>query len=237
MGKIVFLGDSVTKGTDYGGVSLSQTFCKLIGIANGYSDPDIINSGVGGNNSAQALERLDTDVIAYAPDVCVILLGNNDCQGSNALPAPTMAANVKQIIVNLRAASIKPVLMSMAFERGTSALIAAYMPYLRSLDDTASSEGVDYVDIYREFSLASQYMDTAVWTGMFADLLHLAPSGHQYIADFAARARFSGVFVAGDSSVPPSAIAEPLARSIADYILLGANADRLAEISALRGSV
>lgn len=237
MSKIAFLGDSVTKGTDYGGVTAAQTFARLIGVANGYASTDIINAGVGGNNSAQALARLNTDVISQSPDVCVIMLGSNDCQGSNSLSAAAMAANVRQIIVDLRAAAIKPVLMSMAFERGTSALFAAYMPYLRALDDLAETDGVDYVDVYREFAVASLYLDTAVWSSMFVDSLHLAAPGHQYVADFASRNRFAGVFVADDAPAPPAGSNEPLACAIADYILLGANADRIAEISTLRGEV
>lgn len=238
MGKIAFLGDSVTKGTDYGGVTSAQTFASLIGVANGYSTADIINAGVGGNNSAQALARLDTDVISQAPDVCAIMLGNNDCRGSNSLPPATMAENIRQIIVNLRAANIKPVVFSMGFERGTTSVIGSYVTYLRALDNVVASEKVDYVDVYREFAVTNLYLDSTIWIAMFADSLHLASSGHQYIADFAARQRFSGVFLADTTTPPPTTNTdEPLAKAIADYLLLGATSERIGEISTIRSQM
>lgn len=236
MGKIVFLGDSITKGTGQGTVTAAQTFASLIGAANGYSAIDIINAGVGGNNSAQALARLNTDVIANAPDVCVIMLGNNDCQGTNAITVEAMAANISQIINDLRADGIKPVLMSMGFNRGSAALFASYMPYLRALDEISVSAAVDYVDVYREFSVAGWYMEQTEWASLFVDFLHLTAAGHQYVASFAARGRFAGVFTLAlpDPAIPS---AEPLGCAIADYILLGASEARIQQIQQIRNAL
>lgn len=234
MGKIAFLGDSVTKATAYGGVTATQAFAHLIGTANGYAAADIINAGVGGDNSAQALARLDADVITHLPDVCVIMLGNNDCQGSNALTAGEMTTNIEQIIVSLRAANIKPVLFSMGFDRGDNAKFAAYVPYLHALDQLAVDARVDYIDVFREFALASLYFDTAPWGAMFVDSLHLTASGHQYIANFTARSRFAGVFVKDTEEPPATVPEEPLACALADYLLLGASAERIEQIQTLR---
>lgn len=40
---------------------------------------NVINSGIGGDNSYGMLERFDRDVARYKPDLVTIMLGQNDC--------------------------------------------------------------------------------------------------------------------------------------------------------------
>jgi lysophospholipase L1-like esterase len=60
---IVFLGDSITSSYD---------------LITHFPDHNIINSGVWGDRTDQAHERLESDVIAYNPAKVFILLGIND---------------------------------------------------------------------------------------------------------------------------------------------------------------
>ncbi len=70
---IVALGDSLTEG-----VGASSPEKNYIGILNARLGINIINKGVAGNTTPDALLRLDSDVIALKPDIVIILLGGND---------------------------------------------------------------------------------------------------------------------------------------------------------------
>ncbi len=69
---IVFLGDSLTAGV---GAPRGQDFPSR--IAERVSLP-VINAGVPGNTTADALKQLEHDVLAHRPRVVVVLLGGND---------------------------------------------------------------------------------------------------------------------------------------------------------------
>lgn len=47
--------------------------------------PEIINAGVGGNNSRALLARLEEDVLSRDPSLVIIMVGTNDALNSGAL--------------------------------------------------------------------------------------------------------------------------------------------------------
>lgn len=231
MAKIVFIGDSITKGTDYGGVTLAQTFAKLIGAANGYAATDVINAGVGGDTSAGVLNRLQTDAISQAPLVCVVMVGINDWASS--VPVSLYQSNISTIVDALRGANIKPVFISSMLRRGANAEFASFQPYLKALDTVAASKKVQVIDLYREVATAYLYMDSASWNGLYADgALHLSVAGHQFLADLAARPQFAGYFVATPAA--STSDLQSLAIAAADYLLQGANNTTLQQLIAKR---
>lgn len=63
MSKIVFIGDSLTKGIGYGGVTATDTFAYKIGIANGYAPADILNKGVSSDTAFGVLNRIQADAV------------------------------------------------------------------------------------------------------------------------------------------------------------------------------
>src|SRR6185437_765682 len=77
--RIVTLGDSITKGVR-GGVKADETFSARLqamlrekGVA-----VEVINAGIGGERTDQALRRLEKDVIARKPNLVTIMYGTND---------------------------------------------------------------------------------------------------------------------------------------------------------------
>ena len=62
---IVSFGDSITK-RGYGDI-----IAKSLDIRS-------ISAGVGGNNTAQGLRRMDKDVLDHDPDIVIIFFGTND---------------------------------------------------------------------------------------------------------------------------------------------------------------
>lgn len=192
MGKIAFLGTSVTKGTSYGGVTTAQTFAHKIGTANGYASADIINKGVNSDTAAGMLARLNSDVIANAPDVCVVEVGPNDWQ--TGVPVATFKASVASILSQLVTAGIKPVVLTSSMQRGPTADFLSFQAYLNGMEDEAATAGAPVVDLYREMASSYLYLTTAQFYALYVDTIHLTVTGHQFVTDLAGRARFSGVF-------------------------------------------
>lgn len=192
MPKIVFLGTSITKGVGYGGVTAAQTFAAKIGAANGYAASDVINKGVSSDTSGGMLARLNADVIANAPAVCVVECGPNDW--SMGVPLATYRANLDAIFAQLKAAGIKTVALNSSMQRGSTAQFIAYQAYLQTFENAASAAGVPVVDMYREMAASYLYYTSAQFYALYADTLHLSPTGHQFVTDIAARPRHSGIF-------------------------------------------
>lgn len=66
------------------------------------------NAGIGGEDTGQMLARISTDVVAYKPDMCIVMGGTNDLV-ARAWPATTTMSNLKSIFSALQAAGITPV--------------------------------------------------------------------------------------------------------------------------------
>lgn len=91
---IVALGDSLTYGT---GADRPQAWPAVIQQRYGIS---IVNRGVPGDTTADALQRLDKDVLALAPRIVVVLLGGNDML--QQAPREQMFANLRRIITEIQ---------------------------------------------------------------------------------------------------------------------------------------
>jgi len=72
---IVFFGDSTTAPRENTRVFVSVLADRFAG---GASPARVINAGIGGNNTSQARERFDRDVLVHKPDVVTIFFGLND---------------------------------------------------------------------------------------------------------------------------------------------------------------
>lgn len=116
---IAFLGDSVTHGAFEcvdGGCGCAFDFAavyhnrlRLI-ISQKYEwvPVSVINAGVAGDTAAGGLERLERDVIARRPDLCVVCYGLNDVNGE--IEAYTSA--LRGIFTRLREAGIETLFLT-----------------------------------------------------------------------------------------------------------------------------
>lgn len=221
MGKIAFLGDSVTKGTDYGGVTAADCYGYKAAAAAGYAPADIINAGVSANTAAMMLARLQTDVIAHAPDVCVVMALIND--GYNNVPLVTYQDNLRAIVDGLRAAGIKPVLASPPLYKGAEAFHAKMKTYLVALELVAVEKGVKYIDCYREYAFDYLCGATA-FNARYVDSIHQTKAGHTAIAAIIGRDRYAGFLLPDvgpgpDPEPEPSPDLQALSLAVADYLL------------------
>jgi lysophospholipase L1-like esterase len=86
--RVVCFGDSITK----------AGYPTVLGKALG-DGVEVTNAGVNGNTTAQALRRMEKDVLAHKPDVVVVFFGTNDCR----LAEPKVHVPVERYRANLQA--------------------------------------------------------------------------------------------------------------------------------------
>ncbi len=190
---IVMLGDSITKGTR-AGVQPQETFAAIVerelnaaGIG-----VRVVNAGISGERTDQALERLDA-IIAERPVVVTVMYGTNDSyvdQGQDAsrLSLAAYRENLRTMVERLLLAGIEPVLMTeprWAADAAPNGLgenpnvkLDAFMNACR---EVAAACDVTLID---HFAMWSQAEDDGQalreWT---TDGCHPNPLGHRQIAD------------------------------------------------------
>jgi acyl-CoA thioesterase I len=87
---IICFGDSLTFGT--GASEGSDYPSRLAAIV----DPPVINAGVPGDTTADALKRLEQDVLSRSPRMVLLTLGGNDLK--NRVPKEKAFANLRTIV-------------------------------------------------------------------------------------------------------------------------------------------
>jgi len=91
---IICFGDSLTSGT---GAPAEQSYPAYLEQLIGQP---VINAGVPGNTTAQALERLEHDVLDLQPRIVLITLGGNDLLQS--VPLEEVFANLETIVTRIQ---------------------------------------------------------------------------------------------------------------------------------------
>lgn len=116
--RIVTLGDSITKGVRPG-VNAAETFAAVLesrAKMAGYQ-AEVVNVGIGGERTDQALARFDQDVIAKHPDILTVMYGANDSYVDPGKTGPRISPasfreNLAKIVERAQAANIRVVLMT-----------------------------------------------------------------------------------------------------------------------------
>lgn len=198
---IVALGDSITNGAGLVGVTEPQTFrditrrelTKRLGRT-----VNVVNAGVNGDVVTLAIKRLETDVLAYRPDVVTIMFGGNEAgfyrpQTNSFADTPRVDRELFKetlgaVVDRLRAAGIIVVLMTPPpmTERYWGMHLEPYRKhginflvkdYAQSVRDLAAEKRVELVDVYSAFREDPSRQD------YFPDGLHPDARGHRVIAN------------------------------------------------------
>ena len=189
---IVALGDSITKGVR-SGVKPEETFAAITerklkeqGLA-----AKVVNVGIGGERTDQALARLDR-VAALHPRWVTVMYGTNDSyvdQGKteSRLSREAYQANLKRIVAALLERGIEPILMTEprwavgaknGLGESPNVRLAHYVDACR---ETAHECGVPCVDHFARWTAAEQSgQKLEDWT---TDRCHPNPRGHEELAD------------------------------------------------------
>ncbi|WP_433703647.1 GDSL-type esterase/lipase family protein [Prescottella equi] len=184
----IFLGDSITQNlnTLANGDQplLGESFATLVSIKSNQRILYFRNAGVTNDTVQLAAARLQSDVVTYAPDRCVILLGtNNTNQAAPTIP-DTMSAYENGIIKPLIAAGIEPIVCTIPPRTGTRVTEPAtyrrqgqWNAFLRSI---ANRYRLRLVDIY------AALVDPATGdyaAGLSGDGVHPNKAGYRVMSD------------------------------------------------------
>lgn len=192
--EIVTLGDSITRG-ERPGVKPDETFSALLerqlqgrGIA-----ATVTNLGLGGEQTVQALARLERDVLARKPQFVTIMYGTNDSyiypgKDKSRLTVDEYRENLKQLVTRLRAASIEPILMTeprwgAAAKAGGTGLHpnVPLEPFMQACREVARQTETPLVDHFAHWSeQEAGGWNVGAWT---TDECHPNPDGHRVLAE------------------------------------------------------
>ncbi|OHA18574.1 MAG: hypothetical protein A2664_02965 [Candidatus Taylorbacteria bacterium RIFCSPHIGHO2_01_FULL_46_22b] len=92
-GPIVAFGDSLTEG-------VGSTHSNLVSWLEAYTGYSIINAGVSGDTTGDALLRIEHSVLAHNPSLVIVFLGGNDLL--NQLPSSQTFSNLHQIVARIQ---------------------------------------------------------------------------------------------------------------------------------------
>jgi lysophospholipase L1-like esterase len=157
---VVFLGDSLTAAA---GIAENDGFVARLARVLPF---EVVNAGMNGDTTADALARIARDVAPHSPTVVVVLIGGND--GLRRLPRDHARRNVGAILDQVAALGAVPVVLG--FEMG---LFGA--GYTAFLEEVAAEKGALYLD---------DLMDDVLRTPTLrVDQVHPNAEGHRRIAE------------------------------------------------------
>ena len=198
---IVLFGDSTT--APRGPLAIFGALLEQELPALGYP-VNVINAGVGGNSTADARARFETDVLAHNPGIVTIAFGINDAavdvwKGATAprLPLPKYQDNLRYFVRALKSRGATPVLLTPNPLEWTPKLLEMYgkAPYEPEREDGFNVLLNDYVQAVREIakeenvllvdvqSLFKKHKRRTPGQSLLLDGMHPNEYGHRLIAD------------------------------------------------------
>jgi len=163
----------------------------------------VINAGIGGNNTRDALQRLDKDVIRNKPEMVIIGFGANDALNSGKLvPLEEYKSNIDKLTERLSKGGVKEVVLLTP-----PPIIETYLKkrhlkhpqkenlekhleqYIEILKKTAEDKNVTFIDFYaiiNEHGGATEKPECLirnVANSKSADGIHPAPKGYELLAE------------------------------------------------------
>jgi lysophospholipase L1-like esterase len=92
----------------------------------GSTDYEVINAGIGGNNTVDLLARIDKDCLVHQPELTVVMAGTNDMNSRKYISPGDFEKNLQSIIAKIKNIKSKILLMN---------LLPVYEPYLFTRHD------------------------------------------------------------------------------------------------------
>ena len=191
---IVTLGDSITKGYRPG-VARDETFSALLEKSLGAKGARVrvVNMGIGGERTDQALIRFDKEVVSLKPAVVTIMYGANDSYIDRGGDQPRIdkkqfGSNLRELIHRCEKMGARPILMTSncygtkpnpnGAGQNPNDLLRDYMEVMRGVSKETGVILIDHFDFWTRSSRKG--IDVGNWT---TDQLHPNPIGHQKMSD------------------------------------------------------
>ena len=166
-----------------------------VAMLGGYIGTEVINAGVGGDSTINAVGRLERDVLSKKPDVALVCFGMNDQAQSESKKAPNVSLdkyreNMVHIIEKLQAIGTDVILIAPHdaysgkgyYTPGGYGLDYAYgnmKDFCNVVRELAEEYGCGLIDIYAEAELEDMTKFLAAGDG-----IHQSPEGHKLWAKY-----------------------------------------------------
>lgn len=141
----------------------------------------VVNAGVPGDNTFDALNRIEEDVISYKPDFVTVFLGTNDAVSFSQVSLQAYKENLEKIVNQV--SSDKVLLISPApvdEERQHNRTNEVLGQYADVVEEVAKETGSYFLNLYAEMIQERNYK-TFVENDE-RDGLHFGPEGYEYVA-------------------------------------------------------
>ncbi|MCX6993013.1 MAG: GDSL-type esterase/lipase family protein, partial [Kiritimatiellaeota bacterium] len=142
------------------------------------------NAGISGQNTRQALKRIQKDVLDRKPTLVIAAFGMNDIRGTNPVPTQESYSNQTQIVKLCKGAGAEVVLCTPTsiyhgypewpFER--------LAPYAAIVQKVGAEEKAPVADMFRTFE-DMRAKDPVAWMLTMSEWIHPDMNGHKVIAE------------------------------------------------------
>lgn len=173
--KLVCFGDSITARKE--GLDAPVLTTKLSEQVEGF---EVINAGVSGNNTINAIARIENDVIKHNPDLVTVLFGTNDAAFHKMIDLETYKANIyiiTQMIKPERTILITPAPVDekVQFARTNEVLF----DYASAVKQVAVDTGGHVIDLFSKMIVLDDYPQ--ILKGIRNDGLHFGDKGYDFL--------------------------------------------------------
>lgn len=172
MTRLICFGDSITAGHE--GHEEPLLTKK---IAEALPDYEILNKGVSGNNTNDAIRRIDRDVLSHNPDIVTVLFGANDAAFHKMVPLSTYKNNLREIVRKIYPSTCvlltpTPVDETKQFKRTNSVL----EEYAEAVSEVAREMKCPLIDVFSTMIRRKDY--PYLVKGQQDDGLHIGEAGY-----------------------------------------------------------
>jgi lysophospholipase L1-like esterase len=201
---IVCLGDSVTGVYYHTGGRRAYPEMIAVGLEQVYpkSNITLINAGVSGNSTFDALKRLQSDVLDHKPDLVTVMFGLNDMVG---VPVADYQANLKTIVEKCRGVGADVLLCTPnAVIDSAGRPVSKLLEFCGAMKDTGKKLGIPVCDCY-ETHAELRERDLLAWRLTLSDAIHPNMDGHKLTAEAICRSLTArDISLAGVAPLHPS---------------------------------
>ncbi|AFU13981.1 Lipolytic protein G-D-S-L [Bacillus thuringiensis MC28] len=146
-----------------------------------FPDWKVVNAGVPGDNTFNALNRIEEDVISYKPDFVTVFLGTNDAVSFSQVSLQVYKENLEKIVNQV--SSDKVLLISPApvdEERQHNRTNRVLSQYADVVKEVARETGSYFLNVFAEMIQEQDYKRFV--ENDEKDGLHFGPEGYEYVA-------------------------------------------------------
>ncbi len=185
--RIVCFGDSIT-GIYYhtGG---RRAWCDMLGIALQRVYPkaklEMVNAGISGHTTVNALKRIRGDVLAKKPHLVVVMFGMNDV---TRVPQAVYERNLRTIVAQCRGVGAEVILCTpnSIYPEDRGRPVAKLAAYAETVRRVAKDMAVPLADCWKAYEDV-RAKDPLAWKLLMSETIHPNMHGHKLFAEVIAR--------------------------------------------------